>query len=285
MISPYVRRLRLASEVRALRTTAGLTQAQVAARSGLSRVVLSQLENGHGVDQADIIAILDALGVDGPYWTKVMTIAREAAERGWWESNKAMGERQSLFANLEAGAQAIREFQMIFIPGLLQTPEFTGARIQADGLADRPGYKAGKAVEARQIRQRMLRRPDGPSYEVIIDEIAVRRRCVPSDIMKQQLYHLAATVNGNPNVTVRVLPLEAEIPDYRVPRSAFGLYTFPDPEDPAVVTVDTVTDDLVLTQPAQVQRYRQLYDLLREAALAPADSLTFLIKAAEELAD
>ncbi|MEV5414103.1 helix-turn-helix transcriptional regulator [Thermopolyspora sp. NPDC052614] len=282
MISPYVRRLRLADEVRTLRTKAGLTQAQVAAKSGLSRVVLSQLENGHGVDQADIIAILDALGVDGPYWTKVMTIAREAAERGWWESNKAMGERQALFANLEAGAATIREFQMIFIPGLLQTPEFTAARIQADGLADRPGYKAGKAVEARQIRQRMLRRPDGPGYEVIIDEIAVRRRCVPADIMRRQLHHLTAVVHDNPNITVRVLPLEAEIPGYRVPRSAFGIYTFPDPEDPTVVTVDTVTDDLVLTQPAQVERYRQLYDLLREAAMPPADSLAFLREAAEE---
>jgi transcriptional regulator with XRE-family HTH domain len=283
MISPYVRRLRLAAEVRSLRTKAGLTQAQVAAKSGLSRVVLSQLENGHGVDQADIIAILDALGVDGPEWTKIMTIAREAAERGWWESNKAMGERQALFANLEAGAATIREFQMIFIPGLLQTPEFTEARIRADGLADRPGYRADKAVEARQIRQRMLRRPDGPSYEVIIDEIAVRRLCVPPDVMKQQLFHLAATVNGNPGITVRVLPLRAEIPGYQVPRSAFGLYTFPDPEDPVVATVDTVTDDLVLTQPAQVQRYRQLFELLREVALPPAESLSFLLKAAEEL--
>ena len=40
-----------------------------------------------------------------------MTIAREAGEKGWWESYKTMGDRQAMYANLEAGAVAIREYQ------------------------------------------------------------------------------------------------------------------------------------------------------------------------------
>src|SRR5918992_2263019 len=132
MISPYVRRLRLAAELRALRTDGGMTHEQLAKKIGESRAQISRLENGHVVDQADIIKILDALDVRGDRWTQLVTIAREASERGWWESNKAMGERQALYANLEAGAKTIREFQMAFIPGLLQTPEFTRARIEAD---------------------------------------------------------------------------------------------------------------------------------------------------------
>jgi hypothetical protein len=41
----------------------------------------------------------------------------EAAEGGWWESyNEAMGERQALYANLEAGVTSIREYQQTFIP-------------------------------------------------------------------------------------------------------------------------------------------------------------------------
>ena len=132
MISPYVRRLRLAAELRALRAEGGLTHEQLARKIGQSRAQISRLENGHVVDQDDVMKILDALNVDDARWTRIMTIAREAGERGWWESNRAMGERQALYANLEAGAQTIREFQMTFIPGLLQTPEFTRARGDAD---------------------------------------------------------------------------------------------------------------------------------------------------------
>lgn len=56
------------------------------------------------VDQADVMRILDALGVEGDRWTQVMTIAREAGEKGWCESTRGIGERQALYANLEARA-------------------------------------------------------------------------------------------------------------------------------------------------------------------------------------
>src|SRR6266700_1329204 len=133
MISPYVRRLRLGSELRELRSVAGLTHDQVAKRIGVSRAQVSRLENGHVVDLADVMKILDVLGVDGERWTQVVTIAREAGEKGWWESTRGMGDRQALYADLEAGAAAIREYKQTFLPGLMQIPEFVKARSDADG--------------------------------------------------------------------------------------------------------------------------------------------------------
>ena len=283
MISPYVRRLRLAAELRALRTHAGVTHVQLAKQIGQSRAQISRLENGHVVDQDDVMKILDALGVDDDRWTQIMTIAREAGERGWWESNRFMGERQSLYANLEAGAQTIREFQMTFIPGLLQTADFTRARGEADRVAGAPSLNAEKAAAGRVGRQRMLRRPKGPDYEAIIDALAITRLSVPPEVMKSQLYHIAATVNGSDRITVRVLPVDAQIDGYGVPRSAYSIYTFEDPGDPTVVAVDTVTDDLVLTDGDDVKRYNELYDRLRRAALSPDDSLDCLIDTAKRL--
>jgi transcriptional regulator with XRE-family HTH domain len=281
MISPYVRRLRLAAELRALRTHAGITHVQLAKQIGQSRAQISRLENGHVVDQDDVMKILDALGVDDERWTQIMTIAREAGERGWWESNKFMGERQSLYANLEAGAQTIREFQMTFIPGLLQTTDFTRARGEADRVAGAPSFNADKAADGRIGRQRMLRRPGGPDYELILDELAIRRGSAPPEILKAQLYHIAATVNGSPKITARVLPVEAHIDGYSVPRSAFSIYTFKDPGDPTIVAVDTVTNDLVLTESDEVKRYEELFDRLRAAALPVQQSLEFLINTAK----
>jgi transcriptional regulator with XRE-family HTH domain len=183
LISPYVRRLRLAAELKALRTNGGLTHEQLAKQIGQSRAQISRLENGHVVDQADVMSILDALGVDDERWTQILTIAREAGERGWWESNRGMGERQALYANLEAGAETIREYQGTFVPGLLQTPDFTLARIEADRQTGSTGFTAAKAIDGRLGRQRMLRRPDGPVYDVILDEVAIRRPAAPPEIL------------------------------------------------------------------------------------------------------
>lgn len=283
MISPYVRRMRLAAELRAIRTQAGLTHEQLAKAIGQSRAQISRLENGHVVDQADIIKILDALEVDGERWTQIVTIAREAGERGWWESYRAMGERQALYANLEAGARTIREFQMTFVPGLMQTPEFTQARIDADRQQGLTGITADKVIEARAQRQRMMRRPGGPTYHVIIDELAIRRAAAPPDILKAQLYHLAARVNGEPKTTVQVLEIDAVIDSYAVPRSAFSIYNFPDPGDPVVVAVDTVTDDLIITDEADVKRYDDLFERLLAAARPVEDSLDLLLATANRL--
>jgi transcriptional regulator with XRE-family HTH domain len=281
MISPYVRRLRLAAELRELRKESGKTHEQLAREIGQSRAQISRLENGHVVDQEDVMRILDALGVDDNRWTKIMSIAREAGERGWWESNRAMGERQAFYANLEAGAATIREFQMTFIPGLLQTPEFANARVEAERGAGPITYTSNKAIEARMGRPRMLRRPGGPTYGVILDELAIRRGAAPPEVVKAQLYHVAATVNGNPKFSVQVLPVDARIDGYSVPRSAFSIYTFSDPGDPTVVAVDTVTDDLVLTDEDAVKRYEDLYSRLGDAALSVEESLEFLIKTAK----
>ncbi len=278
MISPYVRRLRLARELRALRIEAGLTHEQLAKKIGQSRAQISRLENGHVVDQADILNILDVLGVSGDQWTQVMTIAREAGERGWWESLKGMGVRQGLYADLEAGATTIREYQQPFLPGLLQIPGYIGTRSEFEV---EPMTGTGDGVLAGRLgRQRMLRRPGGPTYEVIVDELAVRRPTAPADVFRSQLEHIITTVTETDKVSLRVLPIAAVIEGFAVPRSAFAIYTYADPGDPAVVAIDTVTDDMVLTDDDAVYRYNELYRRLCEAALPEEPSLRLLTEAA-----
>jgi transcriptional regulator with XRE-family HTH domain len=285
MISPYVRRLRLADEVRSLRQSAALTQEQLGQRIGKSRADISRLESGHTVDLADVLGILEALGVDGDRWTQIMTIAREASEAGWWESCKSMGERQTLIADLEAGACVIRAYEQTFVPGLLQIPEFVRARSVASATLEPVSGTVDGILAGRAGRQRMLRRPGGPTLEVIVDEVAVRRLAAPPHVVKKQLYHLATAVNKDRNIALRVLPVHALIKDFTVPRSAFTMFTYPDPGDPDVVAVDTVTSDLILTAKDQVAPYSRLYERLQEAALPPEDSIDLLTKAAAELAD
>jgi transcriptional regulator with XRE-family HTH domain len=285
MISPHVRKLRLAAEIRQLRAQSGMTADQLAKRIGGSRADISRLENGHVVDQADVIKILDACGVDGDRWTEIVTIARQAGEKGWWESHKTMGDRQALLADLEAGASTIRSYEQTFIPGLLQTPEFVHARtVATTTLEPLSGTNEG-VIAGRSGRQRMLRRPGGPLFDVIMDELAVHRLAASPDVVKKQLYHIATSVNTEPKVTLRVLPVRARIKDFTVPRCTFSIYTYPDPGDPQVVAIDTVTSDLILTDPQDITPYDRLYERLWEASLPPEESLDLLTKAAATLAE
>jgi transcriptional regulator with XRE-family HTH domain len=285
MISPHVRKLRLAAEMRQLRAESGLTADQLAKLIGRSRPDVSRLENGRVADQADVIKILDALGVVGEQWTEIVKIAREAGEKGWWESFKTMGDRQSLYANLEAGASTIRGYEQTFLPGLLQTPEFVRARADAAATLEPAAATTEGLIAGRAGRQRMLRRPNGPTFDVVLDELAVYRLAAPPDIVKKQLYHMATAVNAEPKIALRVLPVHARIKDFTVPRCSFSIYTYPDPGDPQVVTIDTVTSDLVLTSPDQVMPYDRLYERLWEAALPPAESLDLLTRAAAGLSE
>jgi transcriptional regulator with XRE-family HTH domain len=286
MISPYVRRLRLGMEVRALRDQHNWTQARLARLIGRTRTDISKLENGLAVDQADVLNILEALEVDGERWTELVTIAREAGEPGWWESIKHIGDRQALYANLEAGASSIAKYEQTYLPGLLQIPEYVRALTTAgESLEPLSGTVEG-LLAGRAGRQRNLRRPGGPSLEVIVDEVAVFRLAAPPAVAKKQLRHLADVIaSGQPNITIRVLKVSAQIQHYSVPRSTFSMYTYPDPGDPKVVAIDTVTEDVILTSEAKVAPYEKLYARLREAVLPEAETADFLRKAACEIPD
>lgn len=287
MVSPFVRRRRLASELIRLREDHGYSAEKLAKAIGVARQRLSRLENGHvRPDLDEIMRILDVLNVGEKRWAKIMTIAREAQERGWWEKfADEMGPRQALYANLEAGARAINEYQMTLLPGLLQIPAFTEVRVRANRAVYPHHFDPARAPEARAARQRVLERPGGPTYEVIIDELAIRRFAAPRETVRAQMDHLVDIGRDRKKVTIRVLPVTASIAGHAVPRSPFFTYRYPDPDDPVVVAVDTVTSDLVLTDPAEVANYVDLYRRLEDAALPPADSLNFLAAVAEDISE
>ena len=90
----------------------------------------------------------------------LVKIVRDAAERGWWNSyGDAMGDRQRLYADIEAGAKTIREYQPGAMPGLLQTPDYIWALIEHDRAEGPITYIPERLVEARLQRQRTVLRP------------------------------------------------------------------------------------------------------------------------------
>lgn len=287
MVSPFVRRHRLAAELRALREEHGMTADELAKRIHYSRTKISRLENGYGrPDVADVIQILDTLGITGTRWEDFVRLANSAAVKGWWDRyGDAMGPRQRLYADIESGADTIREFNLSSIPGILQTPELTNALVDLaknDGALD---FQPDRMAKARLQRLETILRPDGPSYEFIIDEVVTHRLNVAPSIMRAQLRHMVELVEANPRLAVRVLPVDAYLADTLLPNATFSLFTFPDPADPTMAVVEALTTDWVHTEHREVKRYRQRYEHLTQAALAPQDSVALVTEAANRLTE
>ncbi|MEU8799785.1 helix-turn-helix transcriptional regulator [Spirillospora sp. NPDC048819] len=287
MVSPYVRRQRLATVLRTLREERGLMADELAKRIHYSRTKISRLENAYGrPDVGDVVKILDVLEIPDEQYLSIVRLASAASAKGWWDRyGDTMGARQRLYVDIESGATTIREYNQSAMPGVLQTPDFIGALInltKAEGPLD---FNPKKMTDARLQRMESLFRPGGPTYEVVVDEVVIRRLTVPPEIMKAQLRHVIKTLDNEPQLTLRVLPLRAQLVGTLLPRATFTLYTFPAAEDPPMAVVDTITADLVYTEPREVERYTRRYDYLSQAALSPDDSKRLLIEAAQEPSD
>jgi len=285
MSSPYVRQRRLSNELAKLLKDNDCTAEQLAAATRLSKQRISRIMRCRvRPNIEEILRILNHFDVERGYRSLIVDITRDAQERGWWESHaQEMGVRQATIASLEWGTEEICEYQLNFVPGLLQTESYTRARITADRQIYQATFDAEHVVEARRTRQVLLDRPGGPAYEVVIDELALRRPAAPVRVLAAQLDHLVDLGHNHDRIRILVLPMSAHIRGHAVPRSAFSIYRYPDSGDPVAVAVDTNTSDQVLIGGDEVQRYLALYARLQEAALSPADSLDFLAKLAQEL--
>ncbi|MFI7605230.1 helix-turn-helix domain-containing protein [Micromonospora sp. NPDC049366] len=272
--SPVIRRVRLGAELRQLRRREALTLEQVCDRLGwASTSKLSRIELGQSrPDLADVLDLLDVYEVPSSARDALIVIARDAAtSRGWWKALAEMGERQRTYAELEAGAARIVEYQPAVVPGLLQTPAYARLRLAAAAAVD-PEVDVDAEVRSRMVRQEVLRRVDPPHYTAVLTEAVCERGQTPPEVWREQLRHLV-TMTGLANVTVRLLPGGAAGLD---PLTPYSSYAFPDPADPRTVMIETLTSDVRLATVADVERYERITDALLGAALSAEETVTVL---------
>ncbi|MFI7430750.1 Scr1 family TA system antitoxin-like transcriptional regulator [Micromonospora sp. NPDC049836] len=287
MVSPLARRLRLGVAIRELREAAGHTSAQLAREAGLDRTAVSKVENGERRPLDTVLKLLDVLvGESDPRYLTLQRVARDGLARGWWTQPDfaGMGERQARTADIESGARTIREYQNAMLPGLLQTEAYARHRGQVALDFDHANLDLNGTVAGRMRRQHQVSDPGGSEYDVVLEPQAIERLPVPPAVMREQLHHLLTLATTRENISVRVLPVDARLGRGYVPRCTFSLYAYPDPEDLTLAVVDTVTADLLVTEAREAQRYAQLFDQLRDAALSPEDSADLIQKAADALA-
>ncbi|MGI5328073.1 helix-turn-helix domain-containing protein [Actinomadura nitritigenes] len=287
MPSAYLRRRRLGAELRRIREERGWSVEAVAEKIFISESKITRLENAQiRPDLGDVMNMLDLFEIERGQHDRLAKLAREAAQKGWWDRHgMAMGPRQKIAADLESSAATIRSYDQTAMPGVMQSPEFLAALIELDQRQGPITYMPERMAEAREYRQREMLRVDGPTYETVLDECVIHRLDVPPEAMAAQLRHMISLVSAEERITVRVLTHDARVRGGFLPQSSFYLYTFTETGDPPMALVDTATTDLILTQRRDVTQYAQMYDRLRKAALSPRGSVTFLGRVAKRLTE
>jgi transcriptional regulator with XRE-family HTH domain len=270
-----VRRRRLAAELRRLREVAGLTCDEVAARLDCSTSKISRIETGRVlVSPRDVRDLLAIYGVAGDHRDSLIQLAREARQKGWWQSyGDGVEPHLATYLGMESAASQIRQYSVARIPVLLQTEDYARAVVTGGraGAGRYPG-PADRVVEMMMERQRHAA-ASPPNLWLVMDEAAVRRKIGGPDVMRRQIEHLI-DLNSLETTFLQLVPFSSgAYPALDLP---FVILGFPDQADPDVAAIGYATGVLWIEDMADVDRYNQLFRHLQAAALSPADSAALM---------
>jgi transcriptional regulator with XRE-family HTH domain len=277
---PSVRLRRLAAQLRELREECGMTQEDVSERTGKDRSTLYRLENGQQRPQrSTLIQLLDLYRVEEPRRGELLTLLREAGQRGWLQQYRSeLPEVYSDYIGFEEEARSISNYESLFIPGLLQTEDYARTLLQGT-LPYASSEEIENRVSARLERQSLLDRENPPRLWAITDEAAVRRLVGGREVMRAQLGRLREAA-ARPNVTLQVIPFDAG--SHPGMDGAFIVLEFPDPADQSIVYTESAAGGLFLEEEAEIRRYILSFEHLRAAALRPEVTVSLLADIAAE---
>lgn len=268
----------LGAELRQLRTRTDLTQQEVGLRLGWSKATMSRVESGaKELREADVAAILAVLGVSGEERERLLKLAREQDQPGWWETGvPGLPKQLTGLLKFERDATKISVFAAILIPGLLQTASYAREVMRGSGVDQ---SEIETRVTIRRGRQSIL---DEEAVELLalIDEAVLHRVVGGPTVMAEQLRHVVE-MSRRRNITVRVVPLDHAVhPGLEGP---FVLLEFPKAKP--VVHLEQRRLGAFLDDPSDVDDYATVTTTLERVAMSPTDSVKLIADRAEALED
>ncbi|GAB3905206.1 helix-turn-helix domain-containing protein [Microbispora bryophytorum] len=273
MKSPTVRHRRLGRELRRLREASGLTPEAAAKQLGWSRPKVNRIENARtSASVTDVTDACDLYGADSATKAGLIQLCRDASQRGWWTAYSDVF--AGSYVVLEAETTAIRTWEPLLIPGLLQTEEYAHELIGPVRPAP-DDVELKRRVDARMARKITLLGSSAPSLHALIDEGALRRPVASAGVMRRQLDSLI-DVADRPNVTIQVVPLTAGL--HVGLDGAFSVLSFAE-GDPDVGYTGCPGGDVYVEAIDQVRGLTLTFEHLAEMALPPDESAALIAAA------
>jgi transcriptional regulator with XRE-family HTH domain len=281
--APTLLKMLVGVQLAGFREDAGLAQDQAARELGFSAAKLSRIESGKGrrpPAEGDVRALLELYGTDDYEASVLLKLLRRAGEPGWWQryDKRLMPEWFDRLVGLQEAAVAIRTFEIQYVPGLLQTPDYTRAVVER-GLPAAAASEVRRRVELRTRRAQLLERTDAPQLWAVLDESVLLRVLGGREVMRDQLRHLIEMAQ-RPHVTVQIVPLDvtaASAPSIPITYLRFGGLDLPD-----VVYLEHIRSANFLEDRDETEEYRLALDRLADEALEPRESVRLLEETMEQ---
>jgi transcriptional regulator with XRE-family HTH domain len=268
--SPTLRRRELAIQLRDLRKQSGRTIEDVARQLLCSPPKISRIETGmRAASLRDVRDLCVIYGVDDSLRDRLMTLAREAKQQGWW--NRYEDILIDRLIGLEIEATQISSYESCVIPWMFQTREYAQAVIR--GILPRiADHILDERVTARATRQGIITRESPPHFWSLVDESSLRRRVGSNQIMRDQLKGMVELA-AIPNMTLQVVPFS--LGAHPGLDNTFTLLEFQSGQPP-VVYVENMAGELYLESASDVDRYKEALMHLRAGALDPESSVSLI---------
>ncbi|MBR7839264.1 helix-turn-helix domain-containing protein [Actinospica durhamensis] len=205
----------LADELMETRTSRGLSIRDVAEsiapkwhNSKVSRIESARTK----VSAADVRALGAVYEVDDETIARWVEMARDSITDAWWERYERWLTPTFIeFLAYENEAARAWSVQHMFMPGLLQTPDYIRALHTVGPIRD-PGRNDAE-YEVRIRRQRRLTEPDPLTFNALLAESALHWQFGSRAIMHAQLRHVRE-ISELENVSVRVVPFARPVTIY-----------------------------------------------------------------------
>lgn len=255
------RRLAFGDALRELRETAGFrTGREFAAALGWQPSKVSRVETGTTLPtDADVIAWAKAAGAAPD--------ATEAVRDRLRDLRLARASRSPWQPGTKTSATHLVEVEFFLMPGLVRTADYARA------VATSTTRRTTLPTDIDRIRRQEVLYDPEKQIEILIGEPALRYPIAAPPVLAGQLDRLAG-LTGLPNLRVGIVPWDVPLP-FASPHG----YALLDDE----VVLSAGHGELVLTDAADVEVYREITDALWKIALAGDQARASLAKASAAL--
>jgi Domain of unknown function (DUF5753)/Helix-turn-helix domain len=265
---PTALRIILGAHLRRMREAAAISRSDAGWEIRSSESKVSRMELGRvGFKERDVGDLLTLYGLDdGEERERLLALAREANNPGWWHRfGDVLPSWFNSYLGLEAAAQLIRTYELQFVPGLLQTPDYVRAVVQL-GRGLIPAEEVERRVALRVNRQGILSRPNPVRLWAVVDESVLRRPIGGVKAMMMQLDHLIEATH-QPNITLQVMQFGSG--GHAATGGAYSILRFPEQDLPDIVYIEHLTSALYLDKLEDLDQYTATMEALCVAAPPP----------------
>jgi transcriptional regulator with XRE-family HTH domain len=263
--APTVGQVVLGRRLLDLRESAGIRREEAARILHVAPATVRRMETAEvALKIPYLLLLLKAYGVSDEEAATFVRLAEEANKPGWWQRyHDILPGWFSMYVSLEGAASLIRGYDPHFVPGLLQTEDYTRGVMVSGAIGTTRPDDIERHVALRMQRQELLTRKDAPRLWFVMDETVLRRPVAGPRVMRDQIDRLLEATELS-HVTLQLTTFDTG--PHPGTYGPFVLFRFAMPELPDMVYSEYLTGAVYLDDRSEVATHLEVMDRMAAQA-------------------